>query len=1367
MGKCVKKAKYPVSSLILAGASLINCLLFLGGAIPLQAAAPLEDENPPTHTVTLQPTLTDTTAPTHTLTPIAIPPSTSTATPSLSDTTTPTQLASATFTQLPTATPTLLAFPTSSSTPSSNQTPTNTASSLGSATPSQTHTLLPPSPTASATPTLTNSPDEIAPPAIMALESSRYAPLSIVINEVAWGGTAASSSDEWIELYNAGNQEIDFSGWTLASSDRSPIIDLQGSISARGFFLLERSNDDTVSNISADQIYTGGLNNGGESLLLKDPLGNIIDSANLDGGPWPGGADSRGSIPYASMERIDPSAADTDLNWSSHNGFSHNGLDANDKPINGSPKSINSSSLLPTETATSTHTATATQTHTSTATATISSKPTATNTPTASATLSQTPTPSATQTATASNTATLISPGSIRINEIAWAGTLASPSDEWIELYNLEAVDIDLQGYTIAARDGTPTIVLSGQISANGYYLLERSDDNTISDITADQLYTGALSNDGEVLELISPSGEIIDSINTAGGDWPAGDSSSRASMERFGEADLWGTHTGHIAHGHDSRGAPIPGTPKYANSIWFPSHSSTPTSTITLAPTQTSTQTLTPTPSQTPSPSNTFTTTPSPTPTSSQTSTATSTLISPGTIRINEIAWAGTLASTFDEWVELYNPEAQDFDLTGCILAARDGIPAISLQGTIPAHGYFLLERSDENTIEDILADQIYSGALSNNGEILDLIGPSGEIIDTINADGGTWPAGNSASRASMERLGEADLWGTNTGYVTHGHDSRGDPIPGSPKYANSVWFPIPTPTSTVTLSPTASPSSTPTSTPSLTLTASPTSSPTATSPSFEAIIINEIAWAGTLASTFDEWIELYNPGSDIIDLSGCLLIAADGAPSIELSGSVAPQSYFILERSDDNTLLDTPADLIYSGSLSNSGESLYLLGASGEIIDTANLSGDEWPAGDAETRNSMERFFGSSDGHLAWSTNNGIHINGLDANGDAILGSPRQPNSNTYPTPTASITNTATPTATPIPSRQVVFNEIAWAGTIGNYRDEWIELFHPGSEDVNFDGWIIIAGDGSPRIELQGMIKAGGYFLLERTDDTTIADIAADQIYNGSLSNSGETLYLLGPSGEIVDAVNGWMAGDADQHSSMERCCTRADGRTVWLTNTGYVHNGMDVDGYWIWGTPRQRNSIEFPTPTPTPLHDGTRILINEFLPKPRFDWNGDGRINSGDEFIELINAGTVSTNLESWLLDDSEEGSKPYEIPDLALDPGEVRALFRSQTGLSLSDNGDQVRLLLPDETLVDQRAYNYARDINISWCRQPDGVAALGYPCWPSPGQTNISYPLALSESIQQILPLPLLIQPALPELISGYLMPNGFRLCGYK
>jgi hypothetical protein len=36
------------------------------------------------------------------------------------------------------------------------------------------------------------------------------------------------------------------------------------------------------------------------------------------------------------------------------------------------------------------------------------------------------------------------------------------------------------------------------------------------------------------------------------------------------------------------------------------------------------------------------------------------------------------------------------------------------------------------------------------------------------------------------------------------------------------------------------------------------------------EAVIINEVAWAGTLASSSDEWIELLNPGVAPIDPAG-----------------------------------------------------------------------------------------------------------------------------------------------------------------------------------------------------------------------------------------------------------------------------------------------------------------------------------------------------------------------------------------------------------------------------------------------------------------------------------------------------------------
>ncbi|MFB6272844.1 MAG: Ig-like domain-containing protein [Salinibacter sp.] len=151
-------------------------------------------------------------------------------------------------------------------------------------------------------------------------------------------GTEASARDEWIELYNPTDQSIDLQGWTLASDDGSPAPTLDGTISAEGFYLLERTDDQTVSDVDADKLYTGNLSNSGESLTLKDSSGNVISTANADGSDWPAGDNST----HATMERIDPAASGDDANWATNDGSAQNGQDANGNAIRGTPKAVNS-----------------------------------------------------------------------------------------------------------------------------------------------------------------------------------------------------------------------------------------------------------------------------------------------------------------------------------------------------------------------------------------------------------------------------------------------------------------------------------------------------------------------------------------------------------------------------------------------------------------------------------------------------------------------------------------------------------------------------------------------------------------------------------------------------------------------------------------------------------------------------------------------------------------------------------------------------------------------------------------------------------------------------------------------------------------
>jgi phosphatidylserine/phosphatidylglycerophosphate/cardiolipin synthase-like enzyme len=154
-------------------------------------------------------------------------------------------------------------------------------------------------------------------------------------------------------------------------------------------------------------------------------------------------------------------------------------------------------------------------------------------------------------------------PGPVVISELAWMGTTTSANDEWIELYNSSTLPISLAGWSLAAADGTPHISLAGTIAADGYYLLERSDDLTVPSVPADLIYTGALSNDGEDLVLRDAASNIVDRIDASSG-WFAGNATARVPMLRVdplvdgSQADNW-TYSFPCASPTSSTGYPYP----------------------------------------------------------------------------------------------------------------------------------------------------------------------------------------------------------------------------------------------------------------------------------------------------------------------------------------------------------------------------------------------------------------------------------------------------------------------------------------------------------------------------------------------------------------------------------------------------------------------------------------------------------------------------------------------------------------------------------------------------------------------------------------------------------------------------------------
>ena len=533
--------------------------------------------------------------------------------------------------------------------------------------------------------------------------------------------------------------------------------------------------------------------------------------------------------------------------------------------------------------------------------------------------------------------------------------------------------------------------------------------------------------------------------------------------------------------------------------------------------------------------------------------------------------------------------------------------------------------------------------------------------------------------------------------------------------------------------------------------------------------IVISEFRTQGPSMGN-DEFIELYNPTASPIDITGWKINGSNASggtstratlPTITLQ----PGQHYLVAKSGGYSGT-VPADLPYTAASISDNGGIALLRADNSIADQVGMS-----SGSAYLEGAT---LSPLSGNLDQSYERNLDISGscVDSNNnstDFFLRSPSDPqnssspittcgNPTQTPSPTSSSTNTPSPTntatsspaGTAVPALTLLINEVAWAGTLASTSDEWIELYNPGSSAVNLTGWILRTDDGSPNLALSGTIPAGGYFLLERTDDMTVSDIPADLIYTGELNNSNEILRLIDPAGGVVDTANSnageWPAGSSSTFGSMERRAVIADSDTAWITNTGVVRNGLDANGGPIRGTPKNINwavsvtatasltpsRTRTPTPkptitrTPTPLPPPPLIAINEFVPRPGHDWNGNGIVNVDDEYIELLNHGVVDVNLNGYTLDDEVNiGSNPYRLPSVVMKPGERMVFFGSETGLLLSDGGDGVRLLKPNGQLGD--AYNY-RVVNYpdqAYCRYPDNGGADDWNrnCFPTPGRQN--------------------------------------------
>ncbi len=285
-------------------------------------------------------------------------------------------------------------------------------------------------------------------------------------------------------------------------------------------------------------------------------------------------------------------------------------------------------------------------------------------------------------------------------------------------------------------------------------------------------------------------------------------------------------------------------------------------------------------------------------------------------------------------------------------------------------------------------------------------------------------------------------------------------------------------------------------------------------------------------------------------------------------------------------------------------------------------------------------------------------------------------------------------------------------------NQGDQYIELYNANAFDVDLSGWMLddVANDGSPPYALPtGTVLRGQRHLLLFAAETGI-DLAD--------GDEGDELRLLTPDGAQVERTSyaGTMADGAYSKTS--------DGGGAWTTAYPPSPGAANQPLAPPTATPTPTGTATFtpsptPTNTPTPTPISPIVSLNEFMPNPDADWNGDGITGDGnDEYIELYNPNNYAVDIGGWKVDDVSGGSAPYTIPaGTTLSAHSFLPLWSRDTNIALNNSGgDWVRLLRPDGTEVESHSYT-AAPADGAYSKTADGGSQWTTTYPPSPGASN--------------------------------------------
>ena len=367
-----------------------------------------------------------------------------------------------------------------------------------------------------------------------------------------------------------------------------------------------------------------------------------------------------------------------------------------------------------------------------------------------------------------------------------------------------------------------------------------------------------------------------------------------------------------------------------------------------------------------------------------------------------------------------------------------------------------------------------------------------------------------------------------------------------------------------------------------------------------------------------YSDWIELYNPTGEAVDLAGWSL-------------------------TDDAT---RPKQFVFPAVTLESGACMILFADKSNRIDSEN-GVFHLPFSIKKDGESLRLFDNKT--HLV----SVLHVPRLGENQSFGLNEAGQTVVFDTPTPGTFGTAPAQPVTQPEPEpekAQILLNEYSTTKTQTLLSEDgdfvsWVELYNPTEQPVALTGFSLTDNEDKPDKWQFPAVTLGGksYLVVLLSGETRPFDGTGELHADFALSGKEDTLLLFDDSGRELD-----------------RC------RVYPLRSN--LSCGRTKDGwrFFACATPGRANKTDaFSSVDSAALTDSKKLVITEVAAVNTSEQAPNGKT---PDYIELYNASDAPIDLGAYKLSDSKRAERFFALPDVRLQPGRHLALWCSKTKIS---------------------------------------------------------------------------------------------------